>query len=289
MKARRLAELPFQPAGAAWTSILRSAGRSANTIDCYMGDLRIFAACLGDDRPEAIGRLGQQSIDRIVGGWRAAGVAPSTVGRRLSVLREFAKYLVRSFAIDCRGVLAAVFPVHVRGTPVTPAASDIEAITDAVGDETEDWTELRDAAMFALMADCALTPAETAALDLGHIGPRFLEVEESAFEDRTVEISDRAGRAFARYLSSVPYRLAARGPAFVNERGERISCRTLQLRFRRRALAAGLPVGTGPSSLRRRAGGALADGGNSPEVLARALGLSTISAFRFYATARSRR
>jgi site-specific recombinase XerC len=83
-----------------------------------------------------------------------------------------------------------------------------------------------------------------------------------------------------RYLEAVPFDLGEGEPLFVNNRGRRLTTRSVQISFRRRGAELGLPMTAAPICLRHAVGQRLADAGQPPAAVARALGVSVAAAGR---------
>jgi integrase/recombinase XerC len=274
--------LPFLPDSADWLDAMHGEGRSSSTIECYGRDLRDVSAALGSIDVAVMATLDQDCVDRVAAIWDVKGASSTTVYRRFSALRGFAQFLIRHRGMDCGRLLAANFPalhrVRLPGFSEQEAAALVDASLIAAGD----WVGRRDAAIFAVQSESALTTAEVVALNREDIGTHAISIRNTAFAPRVAAFSDRPRAAVSGYLLAVPFDISFDGPLFVNERGTRISVRTVQLRFRHRARTVGIPPGRGPGSLRTGTGTLLASSGNSPAVVAEALGLHAISAFRFF-------
>jgi integrase/recombinase XerC len=101
---------------------------------------------------------------------------------------------------------------------------------------------------------------------------------------RTVGIADFAMMAIQTYLASLPFDAAPHDPLFMNNRGGRLSVRTVQLRFRRRRRAIGMRETACPIGLRHGVGEKLAAAGHSQMTIASALGLSPASVAKYFET-----
>ena len=274
--------LPFQPDCADWLNSLLADGRSASTIDCYGRDLRDLASALGSDRTDALASVDQRTLNGIAATWGTDGASPTTVYRRLSALRGFALFLTRSGRMRCGSILAAAMPEAKRTR--RPILTD-QQTADLLSEDlfaVDDWADRRDLAMLALGADGALTAAEMAALNRQDLGANSVCVRASCFRPRVTGVSEASRSAIDVYLGEVPFDLAFDGPLFVNQRGARMSVRTIQVRFCYRARRLGIIGPHGPGSLRTRCGDRLATEGQSPALIAAALGLHPLSAFRFF-------
>jgi integrase/recombinase XerC len=280
-------KLPFEPESAIWLSSLTQAGASASTIDCYERDLRDIAAAVGGDGVTEITRIGQSVIDRIAATWNTDGTAASTVYRRFSCLRTFARFLCREHTYDCSKVLSSRFPPCARVARAPIAQDSIEMILSSSASDCDDaWTHIRDCAAVHVAAASGLTTAELVGLNQGDFKPNLsaVVVHSSHLNDRPAAVSQEAAYWLSRYLGAVPFDLGPDDPLFVTTRRTRVGARSLQLVFRRFRNLAGVEQTAVLSSLRNAIGLSLARSGSSPEVLAAALGISVASAWRFCKT-----
>ena len=277
--------VPFMPESERWLCSLRLEGRSASTLDCYSRDLRDVSAAIGGATLGALISFDQATLDRTNERWSSSGVAASTIYRRFSALRSFARHLAQRGIRGSVALLALKYPQCTRSKR---PALNLEEVGFVVRAPllSDDWTAARDDAAFSVQANSGLTPAETVALNVRDVKPCSIHVTATTFRPRIVGVEQPSTSLIERYLAAVPFRLPASGPLFVNRCGRRLSERTLQLSFWRRKMEYGLVGPCGPSSLRRRHAELLVADGSSPEALAVALGLHVSSVFRFFEGAR---
>ena len=245
--------LPFVPESAIWLASLTQTGASASTIDCYARDLRDIAAAVGGDGVAEITRIDQPGIDRISTIWTTGGTAVSTVYRRFSCLRSFARFLSREHTYDCSNLLSSRFPPcgRVRRDPI--AKESIEMILSSSAPDCDDaWTRMRDCAAVHVAAASGLTTAELVGLNQIDFQPKLsvVVVRRSRLNDRPAAISKEAAYWLSRYLGAVPFDLGPDDPLFVTTRRSRLGARSLQLGFRRFRNLAGVSQPAVLSSLR---------------------------------------
>jgi integrase/recombinase XerC len=263
---------------------LKDAGASASTIDCYSRDMRDFAAALGSDEILAIARIDQSAVDGIAGNWAANGAAQSSIFRRFSALRSFARFLSLERSYDCSKLLSCRFPPCGRVRRAAVGDDVIEIMLAApTGDCGEPWTHARDHAALRLAASSGLTTAELVALNRGDYNPRLstVRVSGSHLNGRPGIVSLDAKEWLERYLQSQPFELPPSAPLFVTTRGTRFSARSLQLACRRLRQATGCPDAV-PTSLRNALAANLVRSGAAPEVVAKALGIGVAAAWRYF-------
>jgi len=277
----------FEPESGRWFEALRRDGKAASTLDCYGRDLadtaEVLTAVLG--RPVTcadLASVGQDEVDTMSSTWTSAGTSIPTVLRRFAAVRGFARHLEVHEGIDCGRLLWAKLPAMTRSPKMALGTGAISAITRIHADDG--WIGLRGQAIFALQASTAMTTSEVVALDRGHVFGRLgtVSVTRTHLVPRLVTATSEAEEAVRRYLAAVPFDLAADDPLFVNARGGRLSTRSVQIAFRQRGSELGLPIRSGPMTLRHTLGKSLADSGHPPSTVAAVLGISVASVGRYF-------
>jgi integrase/recombinase XerC len=278
----RLQQMPFAPASQTWLRELKEAGKSGSTLDCYARDLRDVAEAIGRRETQSLTSLDQGAVDAIAGKWLDAGACAATVGRRFSALRGFAVHLVRQHGMDLSSLLSAEYPPTQKGKRPPVAESEINSLLSDAQHDT--WRGLRDSALFAIQSSSGLTPAEAIALDVGDVDlkNRIIFVRETHLAQRLAGLSEQSEALIRQYLLALPFRLGRAAPLFVTSLGKRLNIRTVQLSFRRRRLRLGISKSASLMGLRHAVAAKMADGGGSPALLASALGVSRLTASRYF-------
>lgn len=290
MKLWSPATPPFAPKSTAWLDALKDAGASASTIDCYARDIRDLATALGSDEPLAITRIDQSVVDGIAEIWAATGAAESTIFRRFSALRSFARFLSLEHSYDCSKLLSCRFPPCGRVRREAIGDQAIETLLSSSAYDCEkSWTHARDCAAVRLVASSGLTTAELVALDRRDYNERLavVLVRGSHLNGRPGIVSHDAKQWLGRYLRDVPFDLMPRDPLFATMRGTRFSARSFQQVVRRMRLESGICLDAVPTSLRNALAEKLVRSGAAPAVLAKALGIGVAAAWRYYETGES--
>jgi integrase/recombinase XerC len=279
---------PFEPEGDRWLSQLRSAGRAGMTLDCYARDLRDAGAALGEVLHRRIStadlaRMGQAEVDAVASAW--ATHSSSTVARRFSALRSFARHLTTAGVFDCGRLLAAKMPSVVRGARAPLDAETAAAIVDRPERRSEEtWIAVRNAAIFALVGSTAMTTAEVVGLDRGQVlgTAGAIAIVRTHLARRIVAADPDAEKLLRRYLAVVPFVLGPKDPLFVNRNGGRLNVRSVQVAFRDRSRELGLTGRASVMGLRHGVGLRLAEQGAAPAAVAQAMGISTAAAARYF-------
>jgi len=197
--APKQALTPPPPAVSAFLAMLAAErGAAANTLAAYGRDLRDAGALVGDlvaADGAALARLGQE--------W--AGLAPSSLARKCSALRQFYGFLTDEGwrSDDPSGALPRPRPR--RPLPRLVAHGEVGALfacaeLEAAGDRRE---AVRTLALLELLYGSGLRASELVGLPL-HAVPRdapLLTVTGKGGQQRMVPVSTRARAALARWLA----------------------------------------------------------------------------------------
>lgn len=251
-------------------------GAARNTLLAYRRDLEAAAEVLGD--PAGAGR---EDLARLAGAW--ADLAPSSLARRTSALRQFYGFLVDEGrrADDPSGALPR--PRTRRPLPRLLDHGEVgrllaQAEDEAAGERPE---ALRMLALLELLYGSGLRATELVSLPLAAI-PRdapFLTVTGKGGQQRMVPVGTRARVALSRWLAVRPG-----GGRFVfPSRGGHVSRVRLFQILRELAGRAGLdPEKVSPHVLRHAFATHLLEGGADLRVLQTLLGHADIATTQIY-------
>ena len=216
----------------------------------YRRDLKVFAVYL-----ESIGIQDWPSVDaRLVRGfvaWRHRNsVGGRSIQRGLSALRTFFDFCVREAVMTGNPARAVSAP---KASRRLPDALDIDRTGVLMDVDGDDPLSLRDRAMLELTYSSGLRLAELCALAVADVDLEggLVKVLGKGRKTRVVPVG-RHAREAVRAWREVRAELAVPGESalFVSRRGRRISSRTVQARFARRARESGIGVHVHPHMLR---------------------------------------
>ncbi len=225
------------------------------TVKAYLGDLAQYAAYLAE-----LGAPVVPSSPALVRGFvaRASGSAGATsLGRKLSALRSFYRFLVREGLAPGNPARAVSSPKRPQRLPEVLPEQEVAALVEAPGAEGGALA-LRDRAILELLYGGGLRVSELTGLDLDDLdlAGGLVRVLGKRGKERIVPFGRAAGEALRRWLAEGRPALAAarRGApapaAFLNARGGRLTPRSVARRLERWVLAAGLPRHVHPHVLR---------------------------------------
>ena len=251
-------------------------GAAANTLAAYRRDLDGAEELIGDlvsaDR-KALGQLGQ--------GW--AALAPSTVARKASALRQFYGFLFDEGLRADDPSAALPRPVPRRPLPKILSHGEVEALFARAELEAESGlpAAVRLLTLIELLYGSGLRATEVVALPLAAV-PRdapFLTVTGKGSQQRMVPVSARARQALSRWLEARP----ADGRFLFPSRGKHLTRVRLFQLVKALAARAGIdPAKVSPHVLRHAFATHLLEGGADLRVLQTLLGHADIATTQIY-------
>lgn len=251
-------------------------GAAANTLAAYRRDLEGADALLGD-----LATATKAQLATLAGKWSA--LAPSSVSRKGSALRQFFGFLVDEGARSDDPSPALPRPAARRTLPKILSHAQVEALFEQAEHEaaTQKPDALRNLALLELLYGSGLRATELVSLPLAAV-PRdapFLTITGKGSQQRMVPVSRRAQAAIARWVE-------VRGdasPFLFPSRAKHISRIRLYQLVKEMALRAGIdPVKISPHVLRHAFATHLLEGGADLRVLQTLLGHADIVTTQIY-------
>ena len=176
-------------------------GAAANTLSAYRRDLEGAEAAIGD-----LASASRESLAKLANRW--ADLAPSTVARKASALRQFYGFLLDEGWREDDPSPALPRPTTRRPLPKILSHGEVEALFARAELEAESDRPpaLRLLALLELLYGSGLRASELVGLPLGAV-PRdapLLTVTGKGSQQRMVPVSRRASQALSRWLSVRP-------------------------------------------------------------------------------------
>ncbi len=257
-----------------------SAIRSANTLRAYRADLsQLVQICeaRGITRPQDI------STDVVRECLRRFGSSPVTRSRKLCALRAFGRFLLAMGLSPKDPTLGLEAPYRRKSLPKDLTPQQVERlITFSLGK-----TPLRDQAILELLYGAGLRAGEVVSLNLGSVDlrERLVRVRGKGNKERVVVFGEPCEKALREYLASERSSGASRDPSaplFVNEKGKRLSQRSIQRIVERRRRALGFSEDVTPHTLRHSFATHLLTGGADLKTVQQLLGHESLATTQIY-------
>ena len=231
-------------------------GYSQHTVSGYRHDLLEFASSLGLDKGVAtIRAMAVRSY--IVSLHRRNSAA--TVGRKLSALRTFIRFLLRQKIIDGDPLAGIAGPKVGRSIPVFLTVDETFLLLDTPAGQ--DTFMGRDRAMLEMLYSTGMRVSELVSRDVGDLDftEEVLRVRGKGNKERLVPVGRPAIEAVRAWLPQREQLLAERAgrgnavdksPLFLNGRGSRLTSRSVERMVRACGERAGISQIVTPHALR---------------------------------------
>jgi tyrosine recombinase XerC len=217
----------------------------------------------------------------------AEGLAPRSIERALAALRTYLAFLVAEGVMPANPAAAVSHPRRERRRPDVVPLDAIETLIETLVDTS---SAPRDRAIVELLYGAGLRVGELVALDLDDVqlGPRLVRVLGKGGKERIVPFGSRAASAIAAYLPTrIEWRSASGSddPAlFVNQRGGRLSDRSVRRLLDNAVRKAALHLDIHPHSLRHAFATHLLEAGMDLRAIQELLGHASLATTQVYTT-----
>ncbi|MDG6777339.1 tyrosine recombinase XerC [Thiomicrorhabdus sp. zzn3] len=281
------------PAVNAYLLSLQRQNLSSHTVSNYRRDLQAFLDfyLLGEaDEEQAVREFSDwelvdaHAVRAFLGARSQAGVGSRTLARQLSAIRSFFDYLMVEGLTrknPAKGVKAPKQPKPL------PKSLDVDWTRKLLEQPLKSWQDIRDQAIFELLYSAGLRVSECAEMDLSPgldpLDSGWVEVLGKGQKTRRAPVGSMANKALRQWLSiRADYAKADEQAVFVNQRGGRLSVRSIQLRLDRRAMQAGLPTKMSPHRLRHACATHVLESSGDLRAVQEMLGHANLSTTQIY-------
>ena len=260
-------------------------GLSPRTVEGYESDLRQCGRFLARKGGRGWPAVEPAQLSDWIYTLNEEEFAVSSLARKLTALRTFARYLVRERLCDHDFTELLVGPKLVRKIPGTLTPGEVGRLLAAPAGG--DAYALRDRAMLELFYASGLRVSELAGLTLQQIDldHGFVRVFGKGAKERVVPVGTKARDALAAYLAAgrrffVKPRTGSQ--LFLSERGAAISRKMLWVLIKKYAKLAGIAKPVKPHLLRHSFATHLLSGGADLRAIQEMLGHANIGTTQIY-------
>ena len=267
---------------------------SPHTLSAYGRDLQ---SLVGFARRHSIllHEMDSQDVRRFTAECHRRGLSPRSISRRLSAVRCFFAWLLRSRVIGSNPAADVQAPKPKRRLPSTLDADQMASLLgsgggestqpDGAGLDERDPLMVRDRAILELFYSSGLRLAELAGLNLVDLdfADRTVRAIGKGDKPRVIPVGGPALEALRAWLA-IRDDMAAPGEQaiFVSRRGPRLARRTVQERVRQWARRRGTPVGVHPHMLRHSFASHMLESSGDLRAVQELLGHASISTTQVY-------
>jgi integrase/recombinase XerC len=227
---------------------------SPNTVEAYRDDLESFVGFLTDDYYTMsregldLRKVDHLTVRAYLASLARRKLARSSTARHLSTLRSFFKFLIREGVVEANPARAVATPKREKHLPQVLQTSEIAILFEQP--DLANPLGIRDRAWLELLYGAGIRVSELTGINVDdiEIRARLVRIRGKGAKERIVPFGRVAAEAIEAYL---PVRTHLRRqeheeeePLFVNNRGRRITTRSvrrlLDVYVRRAALRAGI-------------------------------------------------
>jgi integrase/recombinase XerD len=267
---------------------LSTARLAPRTVDAYRRDLADFCTWLEGSPDGAT----PDQLSAYVASMRSAGLAGTTIARRVAALRSFYRHQVLLGARADNPAAELELPRRRRTLPRTLSPGEAERLIEAAAGTTP--RSLRDRALVELLYGAGLRVSEAVGLERNGVDleQRIVRCIGKGSKERVVPVGREAVEALRRYLSrGRPYLDVHHRPElFLNARGGGLTRAGAFLILRRLAETAGLEPGrVHPHLLRHSFATHLLEGGADLRSVQEMLGHADLATTELYTHVSDRR
>lgn len=265
-------------------------GASPRTAEAYRRDLEGYLAFLDEQGVGTFEEVTREVVVDFEHSLVEAGLATTTVRRRIAAVRGYHRFLVREGLTQVNGTEAVDIPRAADRLPDVLSIEEVARMLDSFIDERP--SGLRDRAILEVLYGCGLRASEACGLNLDnvHLEDGFLRVFGKGAKERIVPIAGAAEAALGRYLAEGRPSLArgangntadAQAAVFLNQRGGRLGRQSV-FNLVRKAGAAINRYDLHPHTLRHSFATHMLKGGADLRVLQEILGHADMSTLQVY-------
>ena len=235
---------------------LREKNASSHTIKAYTGDLANFSAYIGSRTWKQIDHI---AIRGFLSHLYEKGLSKTSVARSLAAVRSLYRWLAQEGVVDQNPAKLVATPKLPKKLPRVPTIEEMNSVLDAKMPEIATFPE-RDRLMLELLYGCGIRNSELTGINLDDIrlSAEAILIRGKGKKERYVPFGDSVRNALASYLPARQALLAEirkhSDALLLNQRGGRLTTRSVGRIIKRIAVAKGLSPDVHPHTLRHAFG-----------------------------------
>ena len=263
---------------------LRERNASPHTIKAYTGDLKEFCLYVGARSWSAIDHL---AIRGFLSHLYEKGLGKTSVARALAAVRSLYRWLAQEGVVEQNPATLIATPKLPKKLPRVPTIEEMNRVFDEKMPEVAAFPE-RDQLMFELLYGCGIRNSELVSINLDDISlsAGAILIRGKGKKERYVPFGDSVKSALAIYLPKRQQILAEKKnnlhALLVNQRGGRLTTRSVGRIIKKIAIAKGLSPDVHPHTLRHAFGTHLLEEGADLRAIQEMLGHERLSTTQRY-------
>ncbi len=235
---------------------LQEKNSSPHTIKAYTGDLANFSAYAGSRNWKQIDHI---VIRGFLSQLYEKGLSKTSVARALAALRSLYRWLAQEGEVDQNPAKLVATPKLPKKLPRVPTIEEMNFVLDGNMPETAAFAE-RDRLMLELLYGCGIRNSELTGINLDDIrlSAEAILIRGKGKKERYVPFGDSVKTALPAYLQARQSLLSetrkSSNALLINQRGGRITTRSVGRIIKKIAVAKGLSPDVHPHTLRHAFG-----------------------------------
>jgi integrase/recombinase XerC len=257
---------------------------SPHTIKAYSGDLQLFAAYVGSRKFEEIDHV---TVRGFLSSLYAKGLGKTSVARSLAAVRSLYRWLAQEGIVEQNPAALVSTPKLPKKLPRVPTVEEMNSVLDGNMPEIASFPE-RDRLMLELLYGCGIRNSELVGINVDDIrvSTEAILIRGKGKKERYVPFGDAVTSALAKYFPArqlVFSEFRKNTPALlVNQRGGRLTTRSVGRIIKNIAVAKGLSADVHPHTLRHAFGTHMLEEGADLRAIQEMLGHERLSTTQRY-------
>ena len=282
--AKKSSRAPVEKAIDQFLHSLRQRNASVHTLKAYTGDLDNFAAYVGARDWRSIDHL---TIRGFLSHLYQRQLGKTSVARALAAVRSFYRWLAQEGVVEQNPAALVSTPKLPKKLPRVPTIEEMNTVLDGQMPEVASFPE-RDHMMFELLYGCGIRNSELIGINLDDIrlSSEAILIRGKGKKERYVPFGDSVKAALAAYLPQRQQTLAERKKIttalLINQRGGRLTTRSVGRIIKKVAVAKGLSPDVHPHTLRHAFGTHMLEEGADLRSIQEMLGHERLSTTQRY-------
>jgi integrase/recombinase XerC len=263
---------------------LRERNSSAHTIKAYSGDLDVFAGYVGS---RDLNKIDHIAIRGFLSHLYDKGLSKTSVARALAAVRSLYRWLAQEGQVQQNPAKLVSTPRLPKKLPRVPTIEELNSVLDGKMPEVAAFPE-RDRLLLELLYGCGIRNSELVGINLDDISlnAEAILIRGKGKKERYVPFGGSVRAALAAYL---PWRQKllqslkrTNSALMLNQRGGRLTTRSVGRIVKRIAVARGLSPDVHPHTLRHAFGTHLLEEGADLRAIQELLGHQRLATTQRY-------
>jgi integrase/recombinase XerC len=257
---------------------------SPHTLAAYGRDLALLQTHAQQQAIADLTQWREFHIRQLVAALHHQGLSGRSLQRLLSAWRQFFAWLGRRRLVSSNPVAAVRAPKSARKLPKT---LDVDQMSRLLHIDDDSWLARRDHAMFELFYSSGLRLSELANLDLSAMDLRegLVRVTGKGGKVRVLPVGKTALAVLQQWLHVRSKNLAegsVQAALFINQKGQRLGVRAIQLRLKHYSIKQGMDEPVHPHMLRHAFASHMLESSGDLRAVQELLGHASISTTQIY-------